>query len=356
MAVDELIDLRSDTVTKPSQAMRAAMAAADVGDDVYGEDPTVQQLERETATALGKEEALFVASGTMGNLVSVLAHTQRGDEVIAGDEAHVFYYESAGASAFGGVQMRTLPNRRGALDPQDVERAVRPNDSHFPRTALLCLENTHNRGGGRPLTVTETEALAAVAQRHGFAVHLDGARLFNAAVALDVPAATLASSADSVNVCFSKGLGAPVGSAVAGSRAFIQRARKARKMVGGGMRQAGVLAAAALLALREGPKRLHEDHAKATLLATALAQSGEFELDPSNVRTNIIHFDLRSRDGIDPDALVEVWREAGVLAHHIGAGRFRAVTHLDVTRAQVERAARILIDTTKKQRKGALRV
>ena len=354
--MDQLIDLRSDTVTKPSQAMRAAMAAAEVGDDVYREDPTVLRLEAETATVLGKEAALFVASGAMGNLVSVLSHCQRGDEAIVGDRAHAFLYEAASAAAFGGVQLRTVPNRSGKIDPADVEQAIRGDDVHFPRTALLCLENTHNRGGGRAITVEHTETLASLAHRRGVAVHLDGARLFNAAVALGVPVAALAAPADSVSVCFSKGLGAPVGSAVAGSREFIERARKIRKMAGGGMRQAGVIAAPALIALREGPKRLHEDHEKAMAFALALAYSGEFEIDPGDVDTNIVMFALHDGEGIDRPALAAAWREAGVLAHAIEGGRFRAVTHLDVSVEQVRRAADIIVGVTQSRRKGAVRV
>ena len=355
MGVEQLIDLRSDTVTKPSAAMRAAMAAAEVGDDVYREDPTVIQLERETAAALGKEAALFVPSGSMGNLVSVLAQAQRGEEAIVGDEAHVFYYESASVTAFGGVQMRTIPNHGGILDPAEVERAIRPNEIHHPRTALICLENTHNRGGGKPVTLAQTQAVTGLAKRRGIKVHLDGARIFNAAVALDVPAAALCADADSVNVCFSKGLGAPVGSAVAGSREFVETARKVRKMAGGGMRQAGVIAAAALIALREGPKRLHEDHANARVLANALGASGEFELDPASVQTNMVSFGLRNPAGADGDALVAAWREAGVLLNYYGAGRFRAVTHLDVSLEQVKRAADIIIATTSRRR-GTVRV
>ena len=346
----ELIDLRSDTVTKPSAKMRAAMAGAEVGDDVYREDPTVAELERETAAALGKEAALYVPSGTMGNLVSVLAQADRGEEAIVGDLAHVFYSEAASAAAFGGVQLRTIPNHAGVLDPAEVERAIRPRDVHFPRTALVCLENTHNRGGGRAITLAETHAVCHVARQHGVKVHLDGSRIFNAAVALDVPAAALCAEADSVNVCFSKGLGAPVGSAVAGTTAFVETARKIRKMAGGGMRQAGVIAAAALIALRDGPKRLHEDHSNAKELARALAESGHFQLDSASVHTNIVVFDLRGATDAEGAALAAAWREAGVLAHHIGAGRFRAVTHLDVTREQVRKAAEIIIDTTSRRR------
>jgi threonine aldolase len=352
--MDELIDLRSDTVTKPSAAMRAAMAAAEVGDDVYHEDPTVLALERETAEVLGKEEAIFVPSGHMGNLVSVLSHCAPGEEAIVGDLAHVFISEAASHAAFGGVQLRTVPNRRGLIDPDDVERAVRAKDIHYPRTALLCLENTHNRGGGVPISAAHTNKLVAVARRHSFPVHLDGARLFNAAVALNEPVQALAAGADSVGVCFSKGLGAPVGSAVAGSHSFIERAHKVRKMAGGGMRQAGVIAAAALIALREGPKRLHEDHANARALATALAESGEFDVDLPSVATNILVFDLPRGSTSDPAALVAAWRESGVLAHHLGHGRFRAVTHLDVSVAQVKRAADLMIAAAARQRKQAV--
>ncbi|MDQ2818595.1 MAG: low-specificity L-threonine aldolase [Candidatus Eremiobacteraeota bacterium] len=336
-----MIDLRSDTVTKPSAAMRAAMASADVGDDVYREDPTVKQLETESAAALGKEAALFVPSGTMGNLVSVLAHCARGDEVIVGDEAHVFYYEAAGASAFGGVQMRTLPNRAGALEPDEIAAAVRPKDVHFPRTALLCLENTHNRGGGRAISAQHTRAMADAAHARGVAVHLDGSRIFNAAVALNTPPAQLAAAADSVNICFSKGLGAPVGSAIAGERSFIERCRKYRKMAGGGMRQAGVLAAAALIALREGPRRLNVDHENARVLGSALRASEAFEADPESVQTNIVVFAPRSSK-LEADRMLSKWRAAGVLVNSVGQGRFRAVTHLDVTRDDVLEAAQRL--------------
>jgi threonine aldolase len=347
-----VIDLRSDTVTKPSDAMRKAMATARVGDDVYGEDPTVLELEAETASTLGKEAAVFVPSGTMGNLISALAHCQRGDEVIIGDEAHMFYYEVAGVSALGGVQVRTVPNRGGAIDPADVERAIRDRKNiHFPVTRLVCFENTHNRGGGRVLTVEQTRAVADVAHAHDVAMHLDGARLFNAAVALQVPAMALAAEADSVSICFSKGLGAPVGSAVAGRRDFVERARKVRKMVGGGMRQAGVIAAAALIALREGPRRLQDDHDNAKAFAGALMESGLFDVDLSNVQTNIISFGLKSA-GLDPDALLAAWREAGVQVNSLGGGRFRAVTHLDVSREHVLAAAARMIEAGRKQQGG----
>jgi threonine aldolase len=336
---NRVIDLRSDTVTKPSQKMRAAMAAADVGDDVYDEDPTVHRLESECARLLGTEAALFVTSGTQGNLVSVLAHCGRGDEIIVGDEAHIFYYELGGVSALGGVHVREVPNHDGILDPAEVERAIRKVDIHSPPTKLVCYENTHNRGGGRASSATQFKAVADVAHAHGVKVHLDGSRLFNASAALNVSAQSLCADADSVNICFSKGLGAPVGSAIAGPLDFIARCRRYRKMVGGGLRQAGVLAAAALVALEDGPKRLHEDHANARAFAQALASSGKFECDLGTVQSNIALFGVRGSQGI---GLHETWRLAGVAVNDVGGGRFRAVTHLDVSREDVLEAAQRL--------------
>jgi threonine aldolase len=336
-APDRIIDLRSDTVTKPSQKMRAAMAAADVGDDVYDEDPTVHRLESEAARVLGTESALFVTSGTQGNLVSVLAHCGRGDEIIVGDEAHIFFYELGGVSALGGVHVREVPNHGGVLDPGEVEGAIRTRDIHSPPTKLVCYENTHNRGGGRVSSAAQFKAVADVAHAHGAKVHLDGSRLFNAAVALKVSAASLCADADSVNICFSKGLGAPIGSAIAGPREFIAQCRRYRKMVGGGMRQVGVLAAAALVALEDGPKRLHEDHANAVAFAQALAESPTFDCDVASVETNMVLFGVRGSQG---EGLHETWRAAGVAVNDVGGGRFRAVTHLDVSREDVLEAAR----------------
>jgi len=333
----KVVDLRSDTVTRPSDAMRRAMAEAFVGDDSYGEDPTVNRLEAECARVLVKEAALFVPSGTMANLVSVLAHCQRGEEIIVGDEAHVFYYELGGASALGGVVMRTIPNRAGFLDPDDVERSVRGAESHGAVSRLLCLENTHNRGGGTTITREHTKTLAEVARRRGLSIHLDGARLFNAAVGLGVDPAALAADADSVNVCFSKGLGAPVGSAIAGRRTFIERCRRLRRMVGGGMRQAGVLAAAALVALQEGRQRLAVDHENAKAFHHALSGHGRFQADEPP--TNIVLFAPRDEFRRTPHDLIEAWKRAGVLVNHVGAGRFRAVTHVDASRADVLDAA-----------------
>jgi threonine aldolase len=338
-AGDRVIDLRSDTLTKPSAKMRKAMAEADVGDDVYDEDPTVHRLESACARVLGTEAALFVTSGTQGNLVSVLAQCGRGDEIIVGDEAHLFYYESGGVSALGGVHVREVPNHGGILDPHEVERAIRGRDIHSPPTRLVCYENTHNRGSGRVSTVAQFKAVADVAHAHGVNVHLDGSRLFNAAAALNVSPKALRADADSVNICFSKGLGAPVGSAVAGSAEFIARCRRYRKMVGGGMRQAGVLAAAALIALEDGPKRLPEDHANARTFAQALASSGKFDCDADGVDTNIVLFGTRRASSA---GLHKRWLDAGVAVNDVGEGRFRAVTYLDVTREDVLEAAQRL--------------
>lgn len=335
-----MIDLRSDTFTKPTDAMRQAMASAAVGDDVYREDPTINELERACAKTLGKEAALFVPSGTMGNLACVLAHCGRGDEAIVGDEAHIFYYETGGASALGGVAFHTVKNNGGLLDPGDIERAIRDPDVHNPRTALLCVENTHNRGGGRALTVDEMRAITAPARARGIAVHLDGARLFNAAIATGTRPADLAADADSVSVCFSKGLRAPVGSAIAGTSAFVERCRRYRKMLGGGMRQAGILAAAALIALDEGPKRLHIDHENAAEFHDSLEAGGRFDSHPP--QTNIVHFSPRENPSRDADVLLAAWRNAGVLVNHVGEGRFRAMTYADVSREDVLDAARRL--------------
>ncbi len=338
-AYERIIDLRSDTLTKPSPKMRQAMAAAEVGDDVYGEDPTVLRLESACARVLGTEAALFVTSGTQGNLVSVLAHCGRGDEIIVGDEAHLFYYESGGVSALGSVHVREVPNHGGILEPDEVERAIRGHNIHSPPTRLVCYENTHNRGGGRASTVAQFKAVADVAHAHGVNVHLDGSRLFNAAAALNVSPHALCADADSVNICFSKGLGAPVGSAIAGPAEFIARCRRYRKMVGGGMRQAGVLAAAALVALDDGPKRLTEDHANARAFAQALADSDTFDCDPAGVDTNIVLFGARGSPSAGLHARL---LDAGVAVNDVGQGRFRAVTHLDVTRDDVLEAARRL--------------
>jgi threonine aldolase len=332
--VTRVIDLRSDTVTKPTPAMRAAMAAAEVGDDVFGDDPTVNRLEARAAEAVGKEAALFVPSGTMANLVALLTHSNPGDEVILGDQSHIFQYEVGGAARIAGLVTRTLANRPdGTLDPEELRAAIRPETIHSPGSRLLCLENTHNRCAGAALPPAAVAGLAEIARRRGLAVHLDGARIFNAAAALGVTAAELAAPCDSISFCFSKGLGAPVGSVLCGKREFIDRARRFRKLLGGGMRQAGVLAAAALYALDNHIERLPEDHTNARRLAEGLAALGPFR--PILPQTNIVVVDVL--EGRVDDWLAAFAAE-GVLAVAFGPGRFRMVTHLDVRSADVDEA------------------
>jgi threonine aldolase len=288
-----IIDLRSDTVTHPTPEMRKAMSEAEVGDDVYGEDPTVNRLEFMAAQKTGKEAALFTTSGTQSNLISVLSHTQRGNEIILGDQSHIFWYEVGGASAIGGVVLHTLPNdKTGQIDVNEIENAIRGNNLHYPETSLVCLENTHNRCGGSILSVAYTENICEVAHKHALKVHLDGARIFNAAVALGVDAKILSKSVDSVSFCLSKGLSAPVGSLLCGNKTFVDRARKYRKMLGGGMRQAGILAAAGIVALNTMIDRLAEDHTNAKRLYQGLASIRGIIPAQDNVPTNIVMFDI----------------------------------------------------------------
>ncbi len=326
----KIIDLRSDTVTKPTPAMREAMYRAEVGDDVYGEDPTVNKLEALAAEKTGKEAALFVVSGTMGNLVSILTHCQRGDEVIMGDRAHTFLFEVGAAATFGGLQVHIIPNEPdGMLDPEVVEDAIRGDNIHFPPTRLICLENTHNRCGGCALSPSQTDAVCAVARDHGLSVHLDGARIFNAAVALEVDVKDLTRNVDSVMFCLSKGLSAPVGSLVTGTEDFIRRARKNRKMVGGGMRQAGIIAAAGIVALNEMVDRLAEDHANARLLAEGLKEIDGLEVDLDTVQTDIVIFSLVT-DSKTPPELLSGLAEDGVKVGFIGKRQFRALAHYGI--------------------------
>jgi threonine aldolase len=321
-----LFDLRSDTVTRPSPAMREAMAAAEVGDDVYREDPTMRRLEERTAALLGKEAALFVPSGTMANQIGLLCHTRRGDEIVAGRESHCAFNESGAAPAWAGAQFMLIGSEEnlGLFTAADLEAAIKPRAYYFPRQSLVVVENTHNRGGGRVFPLAEVDAVAAVARRHGLGLHLDGARVWNAAVALGVPVADVCRPFDTVSVCFSKGLGAPVGSAIAGSRAAIDEAVRFRKMLGGGMRQAGVLAAGALYALDHNLARIAEDHRAARRLGDALR-----ELDGvvvGAVETNIVNVTVPCA----PDAVVERAKAASVLISASGARQIRLVTHLDV--------------------------
>ena len=332
------IDLRSDTFTKPTPAMLAAMFRADVGDDVFGEDPTVNRLEAVAAERLGKEAAVFVASGTMGNLVCLLAHCGRGDEVILGDQSHTYIYEQGGSSALGGIHPRPLFNRPdGTIALDAMEAAIRVPNQHFPPTRLICLENTHNRCGGAVLTVDYMRSVGELARAHGIALHLDGARLFNAAVALGVDVKELVADADSVTFCLSKGLAAPVGSVVCGSSEFVAQARRARKVVGGGWRQAGVIAAAGIVALEQMVDRLADDHANAKRLAEGLAGLPGIVLDAATVQSDIVIFELHRSD-LTPGELVErLWQE-GVKLMAIGGLRLRAVTNYHVTPEKIERA------------------
>jgi threonine aldolase len=328
-----MIDLRSDTVTLPSLDMRRAMHEAEVGDDVYGEDPTIRALEQMSTERTGKEAAIFVASGTMSNLVAIMAHCGRGDEAIVGSESHILHYEVAGAAGVAGVQLRPVPNdRRGRMDPAAIESLIRGANVHNPATSLLCIENTHNRCGGAVIPLEDTEALAEVAHRHGVRVHIDGARIFNAAIASGTSVAALAAPADSIGFCLSKGLGAPVGSVLCGSSEFIARARKMRKMLGGGMRQAGIVAAAGVWALEHMVDRLAEDHANAKLLARGLAELPIIDLDPETVDTNIVIFGVRG----DTIGFMRALKRGGVLSGSPAPGFVRVVTHYGIERADVE--------------------
>lgn len=338
------IDLRSDTFTQPTPAMRAAIASAPLGDDVFGEDPTVNRLEALAAARLDKEAALFVASGTMGNLVSLLAHCGRGDEAIMGDAAHTYIYEQGGAAALGGIHPRALPTQPdGSLRLEDIAAAIRNDDLHFPVSRLVCLENTHNRAGGAMLTPAYTAAVADLAHSRGLKLHIDGARIFHAAVAQGVDVQELARGADSITFCLSKGLAAPVGSVVCGEEAFIRRARRARKVLGGGMRQAGVLAAAGIMALEEMVARLAQDHANARLLAEGIAPLPGIQIDRDRVQTNIIIFSL-DHPHLGPAELAARLRQRGVGVLTIGDQRLRAVTHYGIETAHILEAIAIFAD------------
>ncbi|HWO72908.1 MAG TPA: low-specificity L-threonine aldolase [Dehalococcoidia bacterium] len=330
-----IVDLRSDTVTQPTPAMREAMARAEVGDDLLGDDPTVKRLEAMAAERIGKEAALFVPSGTMANLVSLLSHCQRGDEAIVGHMAHMVQAEVGNAAGVAGVNLRQAHNdEHGRLDPDEVRSMIRHGEASAPRTALICLENTHNMCNGSALPASYTSEIAAIAREAGAALHIDGARIFNAAIALETTAAELAKEADSVSFCLSKGLSAPVGSLVCGSAAFVERARRMRRMVGGGMRQAGVLAAAGIVALEEMVDRLADDHANARYLAEGLARIPGIAIDPSLVQTNILFFKVESMPAQDFAARL---RERGILSSG-GGGRIRMVTHYGIEREDIDYA------------------
>jgi threonine aldolase len=335
---DKKIDLRSDTVTLPTSQMREAMANAELGDDVMGEDPTINRLEEMAAAKMNKEAALFVASGTMGNLVALLTHCARGDEVIVGDKAHTFVNEVGGMAALGGIQPRTLMNQPdGTLALDDIRAAIRGDNVHWPRTRLIALENTHNACNGSPLAPAYLWSVFELAKSRGIRVHIDGARIFNAAVALGVPVTELTRHSDTVSFCLSKGLSAPVGSLLCGPHDFIAEARRNRKMVGGGMRQAGVLAAAGIVALETMIDRLAEDHANARYLSESIADIPGIVLDPARVKTNIVFFDLEP-DTPDAAEMEKRLARGGVLIGPSGVRRMRAVTHYGIDRQDIDAA------------------
>jgi len=337
----KIIDLRSDTVTLPTPAMREGIYHAELGDDVYGEDPSTNRLEKMAADQMGKEAALLVPSGTMGNLVCVLTHCARGEEVILGDKSHTFLNEAGGMSALGGIQPHTVPNQPdGTMRLEDIEAAIRGDNVHFPRTRLICLENTHNRCNGSPLAAEYMDSVAALAKRHGLLVHLDGARVFNAAVALGVKVTELTQGVDSLIFCLSKGLSAPIGSMVCGSREFIAEALRTRKVLGGGMRQTGIIAAAGTIAVEQMVDRLAEDHMNARRLAEGIAQIPGLSIDPARIKTNIIFFDLVS-DQLTPDEFIKRLGPKGIKLLPTGLCRFRMVTHYGINSEDIDAALNI---------------
>jgi threonine aldolase len=337
-----MTDLRSDTVTKPTPAMRTAMANAEVGDDVYAEDPTVNHLEQEAAKIFGREAAIFVPTGTMGNQIAIRLHTQHGQEVICEARSHVLDWEMAMVAAFSGCQARTVAADRGILTWDHVKQAIGPRIYYRAQTGLICLENTHNMAGGTVTPLTVMQEIWAGAREAGLPVHLDGARVFNAAVALGISVKELTRGFDTVMFCLSKGLGAPVGSMLVGSREAIDEARVFRKALGGGMRQAGILAAAGLIALKEMPARLKEDHANARLLAEAIATEPKAEIDLAAVQTNIVIFKIKGKG--DAAAFCAALKQKGVLSSVVGPHSVRFVTHYDVDQAACVKAASIVLD------------
>ena len=339
--MSEVIDLRSDTVTQPTAPMRDAMAAAEVGDDVYGEDPTVNRLEEMAAELLGKEASLFVPTGTMANAIGVRLNSEPGAEIIIDSRAHIYNYECAGASQLSGVQFRTIPSERGVLDAGAVEEAIRPNDIHAPVTTAVAIENTHNLGGGSVWSLAEISSIAEVTQRHKIRLHVDGARLLNAATAGGYTAAEASATCNTVTLCLSKGLGAPLGSLIAGTKDDMKRARRVRKLLGGGMRQVGIVAAAGIYALEHHVDRLAEDHANARRLFEKLSALGEFAMDGAVVETNIIVFSTR-RSPAWTQALVDGLAQKGVLIGWRGGSAMRAVTNLGVTQADIDRAVDVV--------------
>ena len=344
----EYVDLRSDTVTKPTPEMRKAMAEAEVGDDVYMDDPTVNKLQEHAAVMFGREDALFVPSGTMGNLLALLVHCQRGDEAIVGDKSHIYINEAGGMSALGGVHPRPVINQTdGTLALDDILASIQTEDVHHTITRLICLENTQNVCGGVPLSVEYTQAVGKIARENNLLLHIDGARIFNAATALNVSVKELVEPADSVMFCLSKGLAAPVGSMLVGTKKFIARARHLRKMVGGGMRQAGVLAAAGLISLEKMTDRLGQDHARARKLSAGLKQVKGLVLDAESLSTNMVYFNLADEVKLSVHQIVDEMKKRGVLVDWAGHRRFRLVTHYWVDDEGVEKTIKAFAEVLK---------
>ncbi|MDE3057117.1 MAG: low-specificity L-threonine aldolase [Bacteroidota bacterium] len=344
MSTEKYIDLRSDTVTRPSKAMRDAMANADVGDDVFSEDPTVIKLQEKVAALLGKEKALYVPSGVMSNQLAIKSHTEPGDEIICEQDAHIFNYETAAPSLISSVQVKTIPGAKGVLRVEQLPTSLRPKVYYMPRSRLICLENTHNRAGGTIYPIDEIKKISGFARANGLFMHLDGARLWNAWVATGIHPKEYAKYFDSVSVCFSKGLGAPIGSAIVGPADFIERARKWRKVYGGGMRQAGIIAAGALYALEHNVERLKEDHEKASYFARKVSATQNVYVDLDTVQTNIVLVNVE-RSGRRPEEIITALKGKGLLVSLGTYTSIRAVMHLDVSMEEVKRAAEIFIST-----------
>ncbi len=346
MSETAIVDLRSDTVTKPTPEMRRAIAEAEVGDDVFGDDPTVNRLQERVAELMGKEAAIYVPSGSMANQASIRAQTQPGDEIICHGDSHIYHYEGGAPAGISGCSLRFLTGERGIFDAEQVRAAIRSADSHFPQSRLVVVENTHNRGGGSIWPMEKIEAVHAVAREHGLSMHLDGARIMHACVATGHKPADYAKYFDTVATCFSKGLGAPVGSAVAGSAETIRRVHRFRKMFGGGMRQAGIIAAAALYALDHHVERLAEDHANAKRLGEAIAEMKGLSIDVSTVETNIVYFEVTDALGTAKE-FCDRLHAAGVWLLPVAPQRIRAVAHLDVSSDEIDRAIKIMNDVVK---------
>lgn len=336
-----IIDFRSDTVTLPTEEMLQEMVKAPLGDDVYGDDETVNNLEKLAAEIMGKEAALLVPSGTMGNLIAVMAHTTPGQEIILEESSHIYLYEVAGIARLAGVQARTLKGEAGVPSVEDVEAAIRVDNIHFPETGLICLENTHNMAGGVAIPIEKMEAVYKLAKKKNIPLHLDGARIFNAAETLKVDVKEITKNVDSVMFCLSKGLCAPIGSILAGSKSFIDKARKLRKMLGGGMRQAGIIAAAGIVALNKQSKRLHEDHLHARLLAEGLNHIKGVEVDLAMIHSNIINVDFYNTGKSVPD-LVKEMKEKGILVNGRNHRLIRFVTHNGISSSDINKAVEII--------------